>query len=536
MVYNDFSMHFLNKERVCKMSVLGKISLKVFIPIYLIIYYLLIILLKAKPFFSEISVSMFNVLGLIVAIICLCSAYKNTKSYKKYYWLLLTLSTISYTIGECMWFFHESILNLEIPIVSVIDVFYLLQYPFIIGGIMYLITKSNNKLAVIRVFFDTLIIIIIGTTMIFSLVHPNIKIPIEFDNPALFILIAYPLGDIALLFNIAYLSMLSRDVLPRDVVLVGGIGFLLKIVTDIVYLHNKMYGKPNLLYYEPLMVLALLFLALSGEIFLNKIENGEVVKKRERSMMVILLPYIIVLVIILIIFFKFLEMDILARGLIITTLLIILRQVLTIIENQGLVKLLTASNNELMQKKQELEDANSELRRFYKQKELESKTDFLTGLYNRRYIDEEFKENLMDCKVVKGKTSVLMVDIDHFKDINDTYGHDIGDVVLKNLSNIMKANIRGDDILIRFGGEEFICFLPNTNIDTANIIAERLRREVENFKFKVKDIDIKITVSIGISEIDVIEDNSDISSIIIKADEALYKAKRSGRNKVMHIH
>ena len=96
--------------------------------------------------------------------------------------------------------------------------------------------------------------------------------------------------------------------------------------------------------------------------------------------------------------------------------------------------------------------------------------------------------------------------------------------------------MRQGDILARFGGEEFICFLPNTNIDTANIIAERLRREVENFKFKVKDIDIKITVSIGISEIDVIEDNSDISSIIIKADEALYKAKRSGRNKVMHIH
>lgn len=508
-----------------------KISFKVFIPIYLVAYYCCLILLKENRYYQQIVSSMFNLCGFIITIFYLYYTYKSTKDYRKHYWLLLALSILCYTIADCIWFYYENILKVEICVPSIIDVFYLLRYPLTILGILYLIIKSNNKVAGVRLFFDTLILIIMGGTMIFSFYHPRVVSSMQFNASQLFMLIAYPVGDLVLLFNIAYLSILSQEVLPKYVVLAGASGFFVDIIMDIVFLHVVIYGKIDFIYYEPIMISALLILALSGELFLNKKTNDEGVGSKKTNLIVLLVPYVIVFIIIIVILLKFSKIDFLARGLVITMLLIITRQVLTIVENQNLLKLLMNSNSELKLKKLELEKANSELRKFYLKKEQESKTDFLTGLYNRRYIDENF----VDYRLLKNKMSALMVDIDHFKLINDTYGHDVGDIVLKNLSKVMKKNTRADDVLIRFGGEEFVCFLPNTDMEVAKVIAERLRREIENCKFIVNNEEIKITVSIGVSNINSIKNKQDIDDIIVEADKALYKAKRTGRNKVVHM-
>lgn len=122
-----------------------------------------------------------------------------------------------------------------------------------------------------------------------------------------------------------------------------------------------------------------------------------------------------------------------------------------------------------------------------------------------------------------------MIDLDHFKSINDEYGHVYGDYVLKEVAKILKSSIRESDFVGRYGGEEFIVFLPETNIKSAEIVAEKLRQSVEDYNFeKIKS---KITISCGVGEISI--KYKTIESFIEEIDKKLYMAKEQGRNKVM---
>lgn len=157
-------------------------------------------------------------------------------------------------------------------------------------------------------------------------------------------------------------------------------------------------------------------------------------------------------------------------------------------------------------------------------------TDSLTGLYVRRYFSGRLEEELERSKRYKFKFTFLMIDIDDFKRCNDTYGHLVGDAVLKEMARIMKESTREIDIIARYGGEEFAIVLPETDAFGARLVAERLRARIEENIFKAYDEKLKMTVSIGISSYP--NDSSEASGLIEKADAALYAAKRSGKNVV----
>ncbi len=159
---------------------------------------------------------------------------------------------------------------------------------------------------------------------------------------------------------------------------------------------------------------------------------------------------------------------------------------------------------------------------FFKQ----SITDSLTGLYNSRYLADIMQRQIKLFKRHKRSFSVMMLDIDYFKGINDTFGHVTGDGVLQEFGKVLKENIRGSDIVSRYGGEEFVVLLSNTNIEGAGILAERIRSRVEGYMFPGIG-NRKITVSIGISEVG---SEDDASAIMKKVDDALYMAKKNGRN------
>ena len=155
-------------------------------------------------------------------------------------------------------------------------------------------------------------------------------------------------------------------------------------------------------------------------------------------------------------------------------------------------------------------------------------TDSMTKLYNRRYFLEASVNIINIAQRDKNNMSILMLDIDKFKNINDTYGHDVGDNVIVVFANILKNNVRKSDLVCRWGGEEFIILLHHTNIDDAFKLAEKIRHEIELLYVKIKDDKaIQFTTSIGVSTVD-----SDLELAIKKSDEALYEAKESGRNKV----
>jgi two-component system cell cycle response regulator len=160
-------------------------------------------------------------------------------------------------------------------------------------------------------------------------------------------------------------------------------------------------------------------------------------------------------------------------------------------------------------------------------------TDALTGLYNRRYMETHLAA-LVEQAAARGKPlTALVLDIDYFKSINDTHGHDAGDEVLREFATRVRKSIRGIDLACRFGGEEFVIVMPETDMAVATIVAERLRRRIASEPFPIKQggSAINVTISIGIATLDAIDDNA--ANILKRADQALYRAKRDGRNRVV---
>lgn len=158
-------------------------------------------------------------------------------------------------------------------------------------------------------------------------------------------------------------------------------------------------------------------------------------------------------------------------------------------------------------------------------------TDYLTGLYNIRYFYHRLEEEFSRASRYNFPLSCLMIDLDHFKDINDRYGHRAGDSVLREVARLMKSHTRKSDVLARYGGEEFIMLLPETHEKGAIAKAESLRSSIGKLRFKALKDKRAVTVSIGVATYpDVIVNDTD--DLITYADNALYKAKTSGRNRV----
>ncbi len=160
-------------------------------------------------------------------------------------------------------------------------------------------------------------------------------------------------------------------------------------------------------------------------------------------------------------------------------------------------------------------------------------TDALTGLHNRRYMESHLG-TLVEQAAARGKPiSILVLDIDFFKSVNDTHGHSAGDDVLKEFSRRLKKAVRGIDLACRYGGEEFVVVMPDTDIGVATMVAERLRRRIASDPFPINQNSrtIQVTISIGIAAMQSAEERA--ADIIKRADQALYRAKRDGRNRVV---
>lgn len=166
---------------------------------------------------------------------------------------------------------------------------------------------------------------------------------------------------------------------------------------------------------------------------------------------------------------------------------------------------------------------------YTKTKEL-SITDALTGLYNRRYFEQCADREFLRAARYKSDLTFAILDIDFFKRINDTYGHLCGDKILKEVAFLLNESFRKTDIVFRYGGEEFVVILTETNAQAARIPLERLRLKIEQNIFKFKTQDLKVTVSLGYSSD--VEDAEDAPELLSFADAALYRAKEQGRNQI----
>ena len=159
-------------------------------------------------------------------------------------------------------------------------------------------------------------------------------------------------------------------------------------------------------------------------------------------------------------------------------------------------------------------------------------TDFLTGLFNRRYFFEIAQKEFAKALRYKRPLSIIIFDLDRFKNINDTYGHGVGDQALVHIGDLLRKTIRDVDISARYGGEEFIILLPEMNCKNTEAAAERLRKKIQNTPVNVEGNLVSMTISAGVASIDEPMSMKSVAQLISRADQALYKAKRAGRNQV----
>ncbi len=195
----------------------------------------------------------------------------------------------------------------------------------------------------------------------------------------------------------------------------------------------------------------------------------------------------------------------------------------------GLVKKLMQANEAVQKKLSETEGKLEDLSNQLEHHASEARTDVLTGLANRRAFDEESEKQLSQYKESESSFALMIIDIDRFKQVNDEYGHTFGDEILRGVGCLMTQNLRGRDSVTRYGGEEFAVMLPQSTMGDARRAAEMIRETVQNARFPMGDKEVRITISIGVAEVLPYED---VKSLVKRADQAMYAAKRGGRNRV----
>lgn len=187
---------------------------------------------------------------------------------------------------------------------------------------------------------------------------------------------------------------------------------------------------------------------------------------------------------------------------------------------------------ELREELKRAREQSDQLQRMLQDAQREATRDVVTGLYNRRYFEEKLRSLFQEFRQKNTPFSVILLDIDHFKRINDTHGHSVGDGVLEFFGAMLKGVVKGRDVPARYGGEEFAILLPQTSREGACVLAENIRKEISSKKLRVKNSQERIgvvTVSLGVAQA-AQEDTPE--SLVERADRALYRAKVCGRNRV----
>lgn len=495
--------------------------------------------------------------------------------------ILLGLGVLCFAVGQSVWTYYTFIYGEEAPTPSWADASYLLEYPFVLAGILLLPAGSVSLAARTRIFLDSLIVLAALVTFSWRFLLGPIILNTEASPVLKIVNIAYPLADLIFIFCLLILPVHAIEARFRQTVNLLALGAGAYVITDTIYVYQVLqesYVNGTLLDVGwPLgymliglgardmqLKLAMQTTATLGETCqttCNEIEQPS-------SLWRLLLPYLLVLAVgVLVVLTAYThhyeKEDIgvyIGAGVIVG--LVLLRQVVAILQNQQLYRWVQSANAALESQNQrlqatfwELEIKNRQMAEYAEQVkkfneeltamqaellannialskantrlEVMAATDGMTGLVNHRAFQDLLRETTERVQQDGRPLSLLLLDVDHFKQYNDSFGHPAGDDVLRTVASLLRQEVRQGDFPARYGGEEFAVLLPNADAKAARQVAERIRAAIAAYPFAHR----QVTVSVGVACAEGGETTPE--ALLEMADRALYAAKRCGRNRVM---
>ena len=417
-------------------------------------------------------------------------------------WRAIAAGYFAWFVGDTLWAFYEVVLRQQ-PFPSPADAGYLVFYPLMLLGLLTLPGVARNRADRFKLAIDTGTVVLAGALVVWYLViAPTVRHSGGSSALEQILSLAYPVGDVLLIFGVAW-TVLRRPAVPMAALVALIAGALSFVFADVVFARLALSGKdggvgaPDILW---MCGVVSLFVAARYQ----STHAGSVpAVSRERMTRVSKLPYAAIALgygLMLLVAGRDAKapLNALIFGCAGITVLVTVRQV-------------TAQREyaELMSRFRHL-----------------AATDSLTGLHNRRNffsLAEVALASTGDSRPI----AAVMIDVDHFKRINDTFGHAVGDEVLAAVSESLRDAVRNNDVVARFGGDEFAVLLPNSGRREAAVVAERLRRRAMAVPVETSagPVEIGLSVGVGVHE----RGTPDVESLLLRADEALYDAKRAGR-------
>jgi len=492
------------------------------------------------------------------------------------------MGVMSFIVGQSLWTYYTYMYGTEAPTPSWADVGFLLEYPFILAGILLLPAGSISLAARTRIFLDSLIVLAALVTFSWRFLLGPIVMDMNVPLASKIINSAYPLADLISVFCLLMIPLHAIEPRFQQSVRLLILGEGIIVVTDTIYTLQVLYGSyTNGTLLDVGWPLGYMLIGLGArEVQWQLGVASPTVTEPARQVSLpgieqspnlwrILLPYALVLAagvqVVVTALTQHNEKEALGvymgGGLIVG--LVLLRQVFAILQNMHLYRLVQAANAELERQNLrlqatywELEIKNRQTAEYAEQVkkfneelttiqaellannmalakansrlEALAATDGMTGLVNHRAFQELLCDTLERAQQEGCPVSLILLDVDHFKQYNDTFGHPAGDDVLRTVASLLRQEVRQGDFPARYGGEEFAILLPNTDIQSARQVAERVRAAIAAYPFAHR----QVTVSMGVAGSDAKEPLGP-EALIERADRALYAAKRCGRNRVM---
>lgn len=476
-----------------------------FIALYFSTHYFWLIIWKENETMLLVGDDLFSIIASLIATLALLQTYKRNPPLGKPFWLLLALGCFSFFIAEIIWAYYDCILHTEVPYPGIADIFYMLQIGFFLTSFFYLFLKLKGTYSFVRFLFDMALLITVAATLSWIYVlKPTLAIP-DFSHVFLVFTLGYPLADLVLLVVIVSIYIgFETPLIKREILLFFGLIVQLFADSSYAFLNIKdHYFSGNQI--DALYSLGLLLIGFSGFYYeQSENQNPILVRGNSRNEQLnffrISIPYLGIIVLFIVTLIQTKEMNGLHIGSIIALLLIIFRQFIAFSENK----------------------INEAKIHFMGQH------DLLTNVPNRALFMDIFQRVLAESKNNHTLLALMYIDLDRFKTINDSISHEVGDLLLIQVSERLKGLIRKSDTVARFGGDEFTVLLKGFNkVEDVSAIANKILRSL-NQPYFVQGHIIISTPSIGIAVSSI--DGMKPETLMQRANFALCQVKETGRN------